>query len=128
MVFLCDWCLYSELDQADITRVQAQPNIGIVRIPCLGRMDPVHVLMALQEGVDGVLIAGCHLGDCHYKRGNYLAENRISVLQRVLEAAGKRGRARLAHISTAERGVLPRLVEEVKEEVRALGPIGSFAA
>ena len=128
MIFLCDWCLYSELDQADIAKVQAQHNVRIVRIPCLGRMDPVHVLMALQEGIDGVLIAGCHLGDCHYKRGNFLAENRISVLQRVLEAAGKKGRARLAHVSTAERGAFPRLVDEVKEEVKALGPIGPFAA
>lgn len=128
VVFLCDWCLYSELDRADIAKVQVQPNVRIVRIPCLGRMDPVHVLMALQEGIDGVLIAGCHLGDCHYREGNFMAENRISVLQRVLEAAGKKGRARLAHVSTAERGAFPRLVEEVKEDVRVLGPIEPLAA
>jgi F420-non-reducing hydrogenase iron-sulfur subunit len=128
VIFLCDWCLYSELDQADIARVQAQPNVRIVKIPCLGRMDPLHVLLALQEGIDGVLVAGCHLGDCHYRQGNFMAENRVSVLLRVLEAAGEKGRARLAHVSTAERGVLPRLVEEVKEEVKALGPIGLFAA
>jgi len=79
VVFLCDWCLYSELDRADIARVQEQPNVRIVKIPCLGRMDPMHVLMALQEGIDGVLVAGCHLGDCHYKRGNIMAENRIAV-------------------------------------------------
>ncbi|MBE9472191.1 MAG: hydrogenase iron-sulfur subunit [Chloroflexi bacterium] len=124
IVFLCDWCLYSELDRADIARVQEQPNVRIVKIPCLGRMDPMHVLMALQEGIDGVLVAGCHLGDCHYKQGNLMAENRIAVLQTVLKAAGvMKGRARFAHISTAERGVLPRLIEEVKEEVKALGPI-----
>ena len=124
IVFLCDWCLYSELDRADIARVQEQPNVRIVKIPCLGRMDPMHVLMALQEGIDGVLVAGCHLGDCHYKRGNLMAENRTAVLQTVLKAAGAmKGRARFAHISTAERGVLPRLIEEVKEEVKALGPI-----
>ena len=124
VVFLCDWCLYSELDRADIARVQEQPNVRIVKIPCLGRMDPMHVLMALQEGIDGVLVAGCHLGDCHYKQGNLMAENRIAVLQTVLKAAGvMKGRARFAHISTAERGILPRLIEEVKEEVKALGPI-----
>jgi F420-non-reducing hydrogenase iron-sulfur subunit len=124
VVFLCDWCLYSELDRADIARVQEQPNVRIVKIPCLGRMDPMHVLMALQEGIDGVLVAGCHLGDCHYKQGNLMAENRIAVLQTVLKAAGvMKGRARFAHISTAERGILPRLIEEVQEKVKALGPI-----
>jgi len=124
VVFLCDWCLYSELDRADIARVQEQPNVRIVKIPCLGRMDPMHVLMALQEGIDGVLVAGCHLGDCHYKQGNLMAENRIAVLQTVLKAAGvMKGRARFAHVSTAERGILPRLIKEVQEEVKALGPI-----
>ena len=124
VVFLCDWCLYSELDRADIARVQEQPNVRIVKIPCLGRMDPMHVLMALQEGIDGVLVAGCHLGDCHYKQGNLMAENRIAVLQTVLKAAGvMKGRTRFAHISTAERGILPRLIEEVQEKVKALGPI-----
>lgn len=123
VVFLCDWCLCSELDQADIAQVEEQPNIRIVRVPCLGRMDPMYVLMALQEGIDGVLVAGCHLGDCHYKRGNLMAENKITVLQAVLEAARAKGRARFAHVSTAERGIFLRLIEEMKEEVKALGPI-----
>jgi F420-non-reducing hydrogenase iron-sulfur subunit len=121
--FLCNWCLYSRLDQADIARVQEQPNVRIIRIPCLGRMDPMHVLVALQEGIDGVLVAGCLPGDCHYKRGNYLAENRMTVLQTVLEANGDAGRVRFAHVSTAERGRFPRLIEELVEEVRALGPV-----
>ena len=123
VTFLCNWCLYSRLDQADIARVQEQPNVRIVKIPCLGRMDPLHVLVALQEGADGVLVAGCHPGDCHYKRGNFMAENKMVVLQKVLEAAGDQGRVRFAHVSTAERGKFPRLVEELVEEVRALGPI-----
>ena len=123
VTFLCNWCLYSRLDQVDIARVQEQPNVRIVKIPCLGRMDPLHVLVALQEGVDGVLVAGCHPGDCHYKRGNFMAENKMVVLQKVLEAAGDQGRVRFSHVSTAERGKFPRLVEELVEEVRALGPI-----
>lgn len=128
VVFLCNWCLYSELDQADIAKVQEQPNVRIVRIPCLGRMDPLYVLMALQEGIDGVLVAGCHLGDCHYRQGNLMAENKIAVLQTVLEAARVKGRARFAHVSTAERGIFPRLIEEMKEEVKALGPIEPWIA
>ena len=123
VTFLCNWCLYSRLDQADIARVQERPDVRIIRIPCLGRMDPMHVLVALQEGIDGVLVAGCLPGDCHYKRGNYLAENRMTVLQAVLEANGDTGRVKFAHVSTAERGRFPRLVEELVEEVRALGPV-----
>ena len=123
VAFLCNWCLYSRLDQADIARVQAKPNVRIIKIPCLGRMDPLHVLMALQEGIDGVLVAGCHPGDCHYKRGNFLAENKMAVLQTVLDANGGRGRVKFAHVSTAERGQFPRLIEELVEEVRALGPV-----
>ncbi len=123
IVLMCDWCLFSELDRADLARVQAQPNVRIVKIPCLGRMDPMYVLTALQEGIDGVLVAGCHLGDCHYKRGNFMAENRIAVLQTVLETSSLKGRTKFAHISTAERGVFPRLVEEMQQKIGALGPI-----
>jgi F420-non-reducing hydrogenase iron-sulfur subunit len=123
VAFLCKWCLYSRLDRADIARVQEQPNVRIIQIPCLGRMDPVHVLMSLQEGIDGVLVAGCHPGDCHYKRGNFMAENKMAVLQRVLEASGERGRVKFAHVSTADRGKLPRLIAELTEEIKALGPI-----
>ena len=121
VAFLCNWCLYSRLDQADIARVRGKPNVRIIRIPCLGRMDPLHVLTALEEGIDGVLVAGCQPGDCHYKRGNYLAENRMHVLRTVLEANGDGGRVKFAHVSTAERGIFPRLIEELVEEVRALG-------
>ena len=83
----------------------------------------MHVLTALEEGIDGVLVAGCQPGDCHYKRGNYLAENRMHVLQTVLEANGDGGRVKFAHVSTAERGIFPRLIEELVEEVRTLGPV-----
>lgn len=124
--FLCDWCLYSRLDQTDIARVQEQPNVRIIKIPCLGRMNPLHVLMALQEGIDGVLVAGCHPGDCHYKRGNFMAENKMDVLQTVLETIGDKERVRFSHVSTAERGKLPRLIEELTEELKALGPIEPF--
>ena len=125
VAFMCNWCLYSRLDQADIAEVQARPNVRIIQIRCLGRMDPMYVLMALQEGIDGVLVAGCHPGDCHYKRGNFMAENKMAVLQKVLEASGDNGRVKFTHVSTAERGRFPRLIEELTEEVRALGPIES---
>ena len=126
IAFICDWCLYSRLDQADIARVQSWPNVRIIKIPCLGRMDPLHVLMALQEGMDGVLVAGCHPGDCHYKRGNSLAEHRMAILQTVLEMMGGNGRVRFAHLSTAERGRLPQLIDEMIRQVRTLGPMGQL--
>lgn len=120
--FLCDWCLYSKLDQADVASVQAQSGVQVVRIPCLGRMDPWHILTALQEGIDGVLVIGCELGNCHYKHGNRLAENKITVLKAVLQAAGASARVQFAHVSSAERGVLLRLVEAMAREVAPLGP------
>ena len=123
VTFMCDWCLYSRLDQADIAKIQELPGVQIIKIPCLGRMDPLHVMMAFQEGIDGVVVAGCHPGDCHYKRGNLMAENKITVLQTVLENMGRKGRMRFTHISTAERGILPRLIGEMTESVRSLGPI-----
>jgi len=122
VAFLCEWCLYSRLDQADIARVEQQSGIQVVRLPCLGRMDPWHILTALQDGVDGVLVVGCELGNCHYRHGNFLAENKITVLKAVLQAAGQSQRVRFAHVSSAERGVLLRLVEEMKRDVGALGP------
>ena len=128
VVFMCNWCLYSRLARADIARVQAQPNVRIIRVPCLGRMDPLHVLMALQEGIDAVLVAGCHPGDCHYKRGNFAAERRMAILHKVLQAAGEQGRVRFAHVSTAEPGKFPRLVKELIEGTRVLGPIQPFEA
>ena len=123
VTFLCNWCLYSRLDQADIANIQEEQGVRIIKIPCLGRIDPVHVLMTLQEGIDGVVVAGCFPGECHYKRGNYMAENRITLLQQVLDTLGCDGRVRFAHISTSERGRLPHLIKEMTENVRTMGPI-----
>lgn len=125
MAFVCDWCLYSKLDRASIAQVQAQPDVQIVRIPCLGRMDPLYALTALQEGFDGVLVVGCTLGNCHYQHGNFMAENRRAVLKAVIEAAGESGRVKFVHVSTDEKGVLSRLVDEMRAQLVALGPIGS---
>ena len=126
VAFVCDWCMYSRLDQTDLARIQAQPNIRIIKIPCLGRIDPLYILIALQEGIDGVLVAGCQPGDCHYKRGNLVAARRMTILQTVLETIVENGRVKLAHVSTAERGCFPRLIEEMAEEIKTLGPMKSL--
>ena len=119
VVFLCDWCLYSELDRAEILQVENDKDVDLVRIPCLGRMDPMLVLAALQGGIKSVLVVGCELGNCHYRHGNLLAENRMTVLRAVLAASGDSSRVTFAHISPARRGILTRLVKQVKQGLTA---------
>jgi coenzyme F420-reducing hydrogenase delta subunit/heterodisulfide reductase subunit C len=115
VAFLCDWCLYSELDGAEIVRVQNEQGVDLIRIPCLGRMDPMLVLAALQDGIDAVLVVGCDVGNCHYRHGNLLAENRMAVLRAVLAASGDSSRVTFAHISSARRGALTGLVRRVQQ-------------
>jgi len=120
--FVCGWCLYSERDRDDIAAIGTGTDVQVMKLPCLGRMDPLYALSALQEGIDGVLVVGCQLGDCHYRHGNLMAERRKSVLKAVLAAAGASQRVRFAHVSSAEKGVLYRLVEEMQTDLKALGP------
>ena len=86
--FLCNWCSYAGADLAGTSRMQYPPNIKIIRVMCSGRVNPVFVVNALQQGADGVIIGGCHPGDCHYERGNYLARRRFAILQKFLEYLG----------------------------------------
>ncbi|UCD40423.1 MAG: hydrogenase iron-sulfur subunit, partial [Candidatus Bathyarchaeota archaeon] len=86
--FLCNWCSYAGADLAGVSRIQYPPTIRIVRVMCSGRIHPVFILEAFKNGADGVLVAGCHDGDCHYLSGNYKAQNRVSLLKKVLEQFG----------------------------------------
>jgi len=86
--FLCNWCSYAGADLAGTSRIQYPPNLKVIRVMCSGRVNPIFVINALQQGADGVLIGGCHPGDCHYERGNYLARRRMAVLKNLLEYAG----------------------------------------
>ena len=85
---LCYWCSYAGADLAGSSRMSYPPNIRIVRVPCSGRIDPLFVLRAFERGADGVLVAGCHPGDCHYAKGNYYARRRMSLLKRLVEYVG----------------------------------------
>jgi F420-non-reducing hydrogenase iron-sulfur subunit len=123
VAFLCNWCSYAGADLAGISRIQYPPSIRVIRVPCSGRVDPFFILKALQSGADGVLISGCHPGDCHYLTGNYVARRRFAVLNDLLEFAGiDSGRVSFSWVSAAEGERFAEVVREVTERVRLLGP------
>ena len=122
IAFLCNWCSYAGADLAGISRVQYPPNVRVIRVMCSGRIDPTFVLKALNDGADGVLIGGCHPGDCHYLEGNYKAM-RYKLLTKLLDQIGvERERVRLAWISAGEGERFAQVVTEMTETVRELGP------
>lgn len=122
--FLCRWCSYTGADLAGTSRMQYPPNLAAVRVMCSGRVDPTFVVKALQEGADGVLIAGCHPGDCHYSEGNYKALRRYPMLLNLLEQFGiERDRVRLEWISASEGERFAEVVSEFTEQLKSLGPL-----
>jgi F420-non-reducing hydrogenase iron-sulfur subunit len=122
--FLCNWCTYAAADTAGVSRMKQPANIDIIRMMCSGRVDPTFILKAFREGADGVLVAGCHPGDCHYSEGNYKTLRRMTLLQRMLEQMGiEPGRFRLEWVSSAEAPKWAKLAREFTEQVRALGPL-----
>jgi len=125
--FLCNWCSYAGADLAGTSRIQYPPNIRIIRVMCSGRVNPMFVVNALQQGADGVLIGGCHPGDCHYQHGNYLARRRITVLKNLLEFMGiEPERVRMTWVSAAEGNKFAEVVTEVTEDIKKLGPMQHF--
>ena len=121
--FLCNWCSYAGADLAGTSRIQYPPNLKVIRVMCSGRVNPIFVINALQQGADGVLIGGCHPGDCHYERGNYLARRRYAVLEKLLEYTGiDPQRVRMAWVSASEGERFVSIVDEMTEQVRKLGP------
>ena len=123
LAFLCNWCSYAGADLAGISRIQYPPNIRVVRVPCSSRVSPYFIIKILQRGWDGVLVSGCHPGDCHYISGNLVARRRFSVLKDLLEYIGiELGRVNFSWISAAEGERFSKVVKEVVERVKALGP------
>ena len=123
MGFLCQWCSYTGADLAGTSRVQYPSNIRISRVMCSGRVDPTFVVKALAEGADGVLIAGCHPGDCHYGEGNYRTIRRYPMLLNLLEQYGiERDRVRLEWISASEGEKFAKVIAEMTENLKKLGP------
>ena len=124
VAFFCNWCTYLAADLAGTSRMKYAPNVRVIRLMCSGRVDPQFVLKAFAEGADGVLIGGCHPGDCHYQEGNYKALRRFLLLRRMLKQFGiEEDRFRLEWISAAEADRLRTAVNDMVEKVRALGPL-----
>ncbi len=122
--FLCNWCSYRAADLAGTSRTKYAPNMRAIRVMCSGRVDPQFVLKALREGADGVMIAGCHPGECHYVEGNIKALRRYILLKRMLKQWGiEEERVQLVWASASEGNVLAEAVDRMTEEVRALGPL-----
>ncbi len=120
---LCYWCTYAGADLAGSSRLKQAPNVRAVRVPCSGRIDPLFVLRAFARGADAVLLSGCHPGDCHYSEGNYYCRRRFSVFKRLMEFVGiPKERFRVHWISAAEGQQFAQVVNEMTEQVRALGP------
>ena len=122
--FLCRWCSYAGADLAGTNRLKYPSNISSIRVNCSGRIDPTLVMKALALGADGVLIAGCHPGDCHYTNGNIKTLRRFKLLQKMLDQFGiERERVRLEWISAAEGDRYAQVVRNMTEQIRSLGPL-----
>jgi len=121
--FLCRWCSYAGADLAGTSRTKYPPNIRIIKVPCSGRVDPLFIMKALRLGVDGVLVSGCHPGDCHYQTGNYRARRRMAITKDFLEYLGiEPSRFQASWVSASEGGKFAGVVSEVAKEVKEAGP------
>ena len=124
VAFLCNWCSYRAADLAGTARMTYEPNVRMLRVMCSGRVDPQFVLKALSLGADGVMIAGCHPGECHYLEQNYKTMRRFAMLRHTLKALGiEEERVRLQWASAAEGAQLASAINEMVDQVRALGPL-----
>jgi F420-non-reducing hydrogenase iron-sulfur subunit len=125
VAFFCNWCTYTAADLAGVSRMKHAPNIRIIRVMCSGRVDPQFILQAFASGADGVLIGGCHPGDCHYMEGNYKLLRRTRMLNRFFQGMGiEPDRFRLEWISASEGERVKSVVNDMVAKVRALGPLG----
>ena len=123
VAFVCNWCTYAGADLAGTSRLQYDPNVRIVKLPCTGRIDPLFILKAFAGGADGVLVSGCHPGDCHYTSGNYHARRRWTIFRRLLEFTGiAPERLFFSWVSAAEGQKFADLINELTAKVRAAGP------
>lgn len=126
--FLCKWCSYAGADLAGISRKKYPANIRIIKVPCSGRVDPLFILRALRLGFDGVLVSGCHPGDCHYQTGNYRARRRFAITKKLLGYMGvDPRRVQASWVSASEGGKFVEVVTEMIKEIKEIGPNRLFS-
>ena len=122
--FLCNWCSYRGADLAGTSRIKYAPNMRVIRVMCSARVEPTFILKAFQSGADGVMVMGCHPGDCHYSEGNYKTMRRIPLLKKMLSQMGiEEDRLSLDWVSASEGERFATVVNQMTEKVRALGPL-----
>jgi F420-non-reducing hydrogenase iron-sulfur subunit len=123
IAIICNWCSYAGADLAGGARIQYPPDIRAIRVMCTGRVDPLFILKAFQDGADGVLVSGCHFGDCHYLEGNYKAAKRMFLLKSVLKNIGLDDkRLRMTFVSASEGAKWGMVMEDVVKTINELGP------
>lgn len=120
--FLCNWCSYAGADLAGVSRIQYPPNMRVVRVMCSGRVDPKFIIQALELGIDGVYVMGCHIGDCHYLEGNYEAVKKFDITKKFLSLIGLDNRIRLDWVSASEGQRFSDVVTKFVEDIKSLGP------
>jgi coenzyme F420-reducing hydrogenase delta subunit len=123
VAFLCNWCSYAGADLAGVSRLQYGPNIRIIRVPCSGRVNPLYIFKAFQNGADGVLVSGCHPGDCHYISGNLVARRKFALMKKMMEYIGiEPQRVQFSWVSASEGTRFAALINKVIADVRSVGP------
>jgi len=123
VAYCCNFCAFAAADLAGAMRVQYPPNVRIIRLPCTGKVDAIHLMKAFEDGADGVFVAGCLEGQCHYLEGNLRAKKRVAYVKRLLAEVGTDPqRVEMFNLSSAMGGRFAEIVEEMTERIRKLGP------
>ncbi|MFQ5840936.1 MAG: hydrogenase iron-sulfur subunit [Thermodesulfobacteriota bacterium] len=123
IAFLCNWCSYAGADLAGVGRLQYPPNTRTIRVMCTGTISPHHILKAFQKGADGVIVSGCHIGDCHYLKGNYMTIKRVAILKELLRFTGfQEERLHLDWVSASEGVKFAELIRNFTQRIKELGP------
>lgn len=123
VAFLCNWCSYTGADLAGTSRLEYPANVKVIRVMCSGRVNPMLIVHAFQQGADAVLISGCHPGNCHYTHGNYFARRRFQIMRRILDFIGvDPARVRMSWVSAAEGKKFTEVIKEVVADVKKIGP------
>lgn len=129
VAFVCNWCTYTGADLAGTSRLKMSPNVRIVRTPCSSRVSPLFVVKAFERGADGVIVSGCHTGDCHFSTGNYHARRRFAIFRDLLDFLGvPEGRVTFAWVSASEGTKWQQVVNDTASRVKALGPFHEYPA
>ncbi|HEU0187852.1 MAG TPA: hydrogenase iron-sulfur subunit [Gallionellaceae bacterium] len=123
VAFLCKWCSSAGSDLAGVSRIQYPPNATPITVPCTGAISPMYIMSAFNKGADGVLVSGCHIGDCHYIEGNFLARRKMKLIMELLEFIGvEPDRFRMSWVSAAEGAKFAQVITDFVNDLQPLGP------